>query len=100
MGASILQTTSCPAFFTYSLLDRIRPRWAFHTLYCKGQPYNLNSLKYTDEQFPVKLSECPSLDEECKLHGMSRGEVYSEFLAQYKLPEGSLGGDLPEMGKQ
>ncbi|MEW5304640.1 MAG: hypothetical protein WDW36_007237 [Sanguina aurantia] len=92
MGRSISETTACPSFFAYSLMGRTAPRWAFHTLHCKGQLFVLGTqLTLTDGQFPVKLSECPSLDEECKLRGLSRGEVYSEFLARYKLRGAVLG---------
>lgn len=98
MHKSILEL-NCSAFLTYSLFNRIGPRWVFHTIHCSDQPFNLSSkLCPADETYvqACKISPISPLDAECHSRGMTRLQLYQEIKVQWQ-QEGKHGlSDLPE----
>lgn len=79
----------CLQFVTYSLVDRIGPRWAFHSLYCKDQPFSLNYRIRCSAAFFLKRLISPSLDAECASRGLNRSQVYEAFKISWKQGEGN-----------
>lgn len=95
MAMGIQKVLTNPSYLTYSLADRIRPRWAFLNLHCKDKPASLFSqLSNSNEQFPVEMCRCPSLDEDCKLLGLTRVELFLQFLTSCKLRDTQESGRL------
>lgn len=88
MGRTIEELVTCSVFLTYSLINRIGPRWAFHSLYCKGQSFVLGSrLPVKDKHFADSLSS-QTLDTECVSRGYDRLRLYNEFRAEWQQGEG------------
>lgn len=84
----IQQLLTCSSYLKYSLLGRIGPRSAFHSLHCKGQPFSLSyRLKPNDADFAEQLTSS-SLDAECNSRGMKRSHVYAEFKTSWQQREG------------
>lgn len=87
MGKDASELLAFPHFFKCSL-SRVGPRWAFHNLYCNGQPFHLKpSLQVTDAQYVQRL-DSTSLDAECSSRGKTRGQLYAEFRAKWSKVEG------------
>lgn len=75
-------------FFKFSLLDRIGPRWVFHLLHCKDQPFVLSTkLNCIDADFLRRLNS-PSLDAECTFRSMTRQQLFDESMSNWKAGEG------------
>lgn len=84
MGQCFQNVLVCPAFLTYSLFDRIGPRWAFHLRYCKDKPFVLNSrLNPTDKKFADGFVSS-SLDSASASRGMTRMQLYEEVRVEWK----------------
>lgn len=90
MKKSVEELLTCPAFFTYSVMERIGPRWGFHSRYFAGQTFVLGSrLTVTNEIFAQSLVS-PSLEAECAARVMPRPQVYAEFKLSWKQGEGKM----------
>lgn len=85
MGMSVLDTLLCPTFLTYSLLQRIGPRWSFHSLHClESQPFVLSTkLNPTDIKFAEHMASA-SLDGECAAHSMTCIQLYEEHRTHWQ----------------
>lgn len=91
MHQQIEEICVCPRFLTYSLFERIGPRWSFHSRHChQGRPYKLNTkLQPSDKHFSEHMGS-PSLDAECTSRGMTHEEVYQEHKEQWQQGEGKI----------
>lgn len=88
MGKQIGEVVTCSTYLTYSLSDRTGPRCSFHSLYCPGQPFVLNTrLTVADDEF-VRVLVSPSLDAASALSGLTSLQLYADFKAQWPQREG------------
>lgn len=87
-GRSIQEILWFPRYLSFSLADRIGPRWAFFSLYCPGQNFNLMTrLCPTDNNFTRRL-QSPNLNAECTRQSLSRLQLFVSFKANWKGNEG------------
>lgn len=85
MGRTLLE---CLPFVTYSLLNNIGPRSAFHSVYCKDQPFKLNHrLRCSEATFPKHLVS-PSLKAECTSCSQTRAQLFGGFKTDWQQTEG------------
>lgn len=83
-----LEVLPCIPFLGHSLLERIGPRYTFHSLHCSGQPFTLSyRLCSVDADF-VKQLISPSLESECASSSQTRLQVYEKFRFQWQQGEG------------
>lgn len=88
MGKQITEVMACPAFFTYSLFNRIGPRWAFHCIHAKGRIFKLSTgLTCNDEDFLGRRNSASNLAE-CKARGVTILQLYHEFIVEWQQGEG------------
>lgn len=84
MGRLPQEVVTFPCFFSYSLCQRIGPRWEFFTKYAPGSTFNLSSrLTPTDMVF-AKQFPSPLLDAECALRKTNRLQIFQEYLAAWR----------------
>lgn len=87
---------ACMPCVTYSLFHRIGPRWAFHTLHCKDQPFTLSyRLDTADADFVHELGSS-SFEAECATRNLTRIDVYEDFRARWQQGEGEGVGSREE----
>lgn len=88
MKKEVREVLTCTPFFNLSLCNYIGPRWAFHSKYCKDQPFRLSTRLSNGK--PRFLKQLPSLilDAECISLGMTRFELFEEFATGWKEGEG------------
>lgn len=101
MGKHALELLTNKLFLKYSLTDRIGPRWDFHLLYCKDQPFMLSSKMDTTDEVFLKRLVSSFLDAECEAQEMTRQQMYDKVKTHWKQDEGKK-WDVPggEEGKE
>lgn len=89
MGFQIKDICKHPRCLTYSLVERLGPRWSFHCAHSlAGQPFDLSSkLKLTDKDF-VQCMASVSLDARCAALGISCFHFFQEEKARWQQREG------------
>lgn len=90
MQKDVEELQTCTQFLRYSLFQNIGPRWAFHSLYCKGQPFVLSTRLNVNDAGLVQKLDSSSLDEECKVCSLTRLEVYEKFKIKWQEGEGKI----------
>lgn len=94
MGKKVQELLNCSEYLTYSLGERIGPRWAFHSHHCPGKPFKLNyRLKPSDPSFVNGLLSM-SLKAECVHTGCSHLQLFEAFKVQWKERKGTAGDSL------
>lgn len=85
MRKEVTELLSCPTFLTYSLVQRIGPRWSFHSRYCnQGKQFNLSTQLIPSDQHFAEKYVSSSLDAECASRSISRIQLYEEHRTQWQ----------------
>lgn len=76
-------------FLTYSLFERIGPRWSFHSRHCPtSQAFHLSTeLKQTDKDFAERMVSA-SLNAECVSRGKTCLQLFDEHRIKWQEGEG------------
>lgn len=89
MQRDILELTTCTAYFTYSLFNRIGPRWAFVALYCEdAQTRKLGGMLSKGEISFLEGLKSASMDEACSSRGLTHAQLFQRFVVEWQEGEG------------
>lgn len=88
MGISVIALVKDPNYLTRSLTGCIGPRWAFRLLYCGDNTFGHTSkLSRSPQQFVDRLNSS-TLDAECLQRGVTRLQLFQEFVLNWPQEEG------------